>query len=163
MSLDVCRQRHIARRLSCSSCTRWKVPLDRTVNCWRVWSWVMTLMTTNYCMWITRIRTMPCVDRRAQGTPRCKRMIWTNNNLDWNTWQSETWSFTLNKMATTRFTPDAVNSQRRRNKKGGLLERHKTDPPQDHHNKNNREFETRRMCYQRSGCFSGESNYCHYT
>lgn len=39
------------------------------------------------------------------------------------------------KMAATRFTPDAFNSQKRRSGRVVLLQHHKTDPSQHHDNR----------------------------
>lgn len=72
--------------------------------------------------------------------------------------------FTLNKMAATRFTPDAVNSQKLRSGMGGLSQRHTTEPPQHH---NNRRYDSK---HTKGSATNGCAvlarlvpNYCHYT
>lgn len=80
-----------------------------------------------------------------------------------NQGQSRHLSFTLNKMAATRFTPDAVSSRKRRSGRVGLSQHHKTD----HHGTTTTEgtIENTEGSATNSWAVLARlvANYCHYT
>lgn len=151
----------------------------KTVNgVWRVWSWVMTLQTHLHECSHRRMnklitRTHICTDEKSADNLRHGHVwtqIYTQRTVTRDN-RGTNWTLLLNKTAATRFTPDAIKSQKRRSgRDGGLLTTSQnwpiTAPPRQQRKVQDFKKNThKRMCYQRLGAVLARlvPNYCHYT